>query len=55
MHFDQLCTLAMKGKFVAGNFDECECCRYFGAIRYGIDAELGEKQISDDTNMCKGS
>ena len=55
MHFEQLCPMASKGKFVAGNFDECECCRYFGTIRYGFDAERDEKQISVDTDMCKGS
>ena len=54
-HVEKLCPMAERGKFIAGDFDECESCRYFGTIRYEIDAESGEDQISVDSDMYKGN
>lgn len=45
--------MAERGKFIAGDFDECENCQYFGIIQYGVDAETGDKRISIETEMCK--
>ena len=44
-HFESLCPMAERGRFIAGDFDECENCRYFGLIHYGIDSETGDKRI----------
>ena len=44
-HFGSLCPMAERGRFIAGDFDECENCRYFGLIHYGIDSETGDKRI----------
>ena len=44
-HFETLCPMANRGRFIAGDFDECERCRYFGTVFYDCDPGTGEKQI----------
>jgi len=50
-----LCPMAERGKFIAGDFDECENCQYFGIIQYRVDTDTGDKRISIETEMCKES
>ena len=54
-HFEMLCPMAERGKFIAGDFDECENCQYFGIIQYRVDTDTGDKRISIETEMCKES